>query len=213
MTRRFVVARSVIAGVIAALLVGGGVTTAALLSHSTASPSSTQLRHYEPWSGGHPVADLHVVVIAGNANCWEGSLLSGRADAYRCSTDQSYDGGNLFDPCFASPANGHQFLCPNEPLGRHRVLGLASANPGPANKPTARESQLAWDLELADGVTCRAVSGAAQIVDGNRSNYVCSDKRWLWGEPDRTRPLWTIRSSPTIDSTDFSDVTIVAAWS
>jgi hypothetical protein len=123
-----------------------------------------------------------------------------------------YDGGNLFDPCFASPADDHRLLCPSEPLTDHRALLLRSAHPGPRNPPHADDPG-PWDLELADGVTCRAVSGATTTLGDLRTTYYCSDRRWLWGDPDLSGSQWTIRSSIDLQPVHFDVVPVEATWS
>jgi hypothetical protein len=170
------------------------------------------VRHYQPWAGDQPAPHLHVVRASGDADCWEGSIVSPRSDAYRCSTHATYDGGNLFDPCFAAPSNVHRLLCPSEPLSARRVLAITSAHPGLANSPRATDLNAPWDVELAGGVTCRAISGATASVGGARANYDCSDGRVLWGDPNRSKPLWTMRSSASYQPAHFASATVVAVW-
>src|SRR4051812_7253750 len=126
--------RTVIAVAVAVLLVSGGASLAVLETSSAdssprtaATPTRTVVRDFKPWTAaGTPASSWPVVPTRGDASCWEGSLDSPRSDAYRCSTDLSYDGGNLFDPCFASPADVHKLLCPSEPFGDRRMLALTS---------------------------------------------------------------------------------------
>ncbi|MFL6240057.1 MAG: hypothetical protein ACJ735_11265 [Actinomycetes bacterium] len=221
---------AVAVGGLAALVVGGAAAAAVLTgtSSGTAGPRSsapsqpsapgvhagaTVVRHYEAWTpDGRVAAGLHVVTASGDASCWEGSIVAARPDAYRCSTQQNYDGGNLFDPCFASPTDIHRMLCPSDRLSDHRVVAVTSGSPGPSNPPRAGAAEQPWDLELAGGVSCRAVSGATDVIAGQRANYVCSDGRWLWGEADTSTALWTIRSSPSIHPSRFSRTAITTAW-
>jgi hypothetical protein len=155
---------------------------------------------------------LRLVTAAGDANCWEGSIDSARSDAYRCSTPATYGGGNLFDPCFASPTDVHRLLCPSEPLSAHRVVALTSAHPGLPNAPATADSGEPWDIELLDGATCHDISGATVTVGGVPANYSCSDHRVLWGEPNRSTPTWTIRSSTSYQATHFTSTAVVAVW-
>jgi hypothetical protein len=215
--------RTAIAVAVAALLVGGGASLAVLETssvdsspqpHATSAPSHprTDVRDFKPWTAaGTPVTSWTVVPTQGDARCWEGSLLSARSDAYRCSTELSYDGGNLFDPCFASPSDVHKLLCPSEPFSERHLLALTSRTPGPTNAPVTGDSG-PWEVELAGGVTCRITSGATDVVDGVRANFACADHRWLWGEPDKSKPQWTIRSSDSLQTHAFEPVTIVAVW-
>jgi hypothetical protein len=203
-----------------AVVTSGGVAAVAVLTSSegpsgqprTSAPATTAVRHYQPWAGARPAPDLHVVTAAGNADCWEGSIVSPRSDAYRCSTRATYDGGNLFDPCFAAAGNAHRLLCPGEPLSARRALAITSAHPGPANSPRAADVHAPWDIELAGDVTCRDVSGATASVAGLRANYDCSDGRVLWGDPNGSTPLWTMRSSASYRPTHFDTVVLAAVW-
>jgi hypothetical protein len=170
------------------------------------------IRHYEPWVDGAPAPGSIVITASGDANCWEGSIVSARADAYRCSTSPTYEGGNLFDPCFASPADGHRMLCPSEPLGSRRLVAMTSSDPGPSNGPGTVNTDLPWEIGLADNVTCRLVSGASVQFQGLRANYFCSDRRWLWGGPDRSQPAWTIHVSRTGQPTHLDKVRIMTVW-
>ena len=210
--------RTLLVAVAIAVVTSGGVAAVAVLTATdsgspTAPPSAaTTVRYYEPWVGGKPAAGLHVVAASGDANCWEGSLESPRPDAYRCSTRASYEGGNLFDPCFASPTDVHRMMCPTEPLSAHRVVAVTSTKPALANDGPASTAGNPWDVELAGGVTCRAVSGAAAFVAGVRANYDCPRGWILWGDPNRSKPRWTIRSSASDEPVRFDTTTIAVAW-
>ena len=173
------VRRTVLVAVAIAVVTGGGVAAVAVLTstegtfpsivHPSAAPRTSTVQRYQPWVDGEPARSLHVITAAGDANCWEGSISSPRTDAYRCSTQATYEGGNLFDPCFASPTDVHRMLCPSAPLAAHRVVAVVSTRPGPPNDLKTEDTGLPWDIELAGDVSCRDVSGASAVIDGQRA--------------------------------------------
>jgi hypothetical protein len=55
------------------------------------------------------------------------------------------------------------------------------------------------------------IDGATGLVNGMRLNYGCHDGN-LFGDPDRSAPLWTIAYQPT-SSTTVSTVPITKVWS
>jgi hypothetical protein len=226
--RRPVIVRAVIAAAAVGVVAGG--ITAAVVANSAHDPSpkaakshvpiaapvtahATDVRRYEPWTAdGKPLASLTIVRASGDASCWEGSIVSARSDAYRCSTAASYEGGNLFDPCIASPVDAHQLLCPAEPLSANRVLAVTSAHPGPSNPPTGNTAASPWEIGLSGAVSCRKVSGASAVVHGYRMTYVCSNGLSLWGDPQRAAELWTIRGSRSAHPARFDMLTVTHAW-
>jgi hypothetical protein len=50
------------------------------------------------------------------------------------------------------------------------------------------------------------------VVDGMRLNYFCApDKLSLYGDPDRSSPLWTIFGGP-LNAAQLTQHTIAIAW-
>src|SRR5690606_34155740 len=103
----------------------------------------------------------------GTADCW-GSLTSLRA--LRCA-----NGSQIHDPCFVH--GGDTVVCP----GEGPDLGAAPACPtaiftasilgSDAPLPSPSIGTIPWRIELADGTTCRFVSGATTVYEGQRLNY------------------------------------------
>ena len=52
----------------------------------------------------------------------------------------------------------------------------------------------AWGLRLTSGDTCVFVTGATDVVAGERLNYACAKDGWIIGAPDRSTVTWTAQS-------------------
>lgn len=121
--------------------------------------------------------------IAGEM-CW-GSGVSGRSDAYRCTSSKALD-----DPCFVMPQYWEKdktfFYCPEseEKSTGDRILKLDEANidrsyvqDGGDINP---EKDLPWLIVFADGAKCRLHTGASDIAYGSKGNiYGCKSDRYL----------------------------------
>jgi hypothetical protein len=104
--------------------------------------------------------------------------VSGRHDAYRCST-----GGGTYDPCFAAPAARPQVVCPTSAT-KAVLLTYTGALPSPPQPGGTADPFL---LTLEGGLQCLAADTAPGV------RYACTDGRtFLHGEPDTSSPLWTI---------------------
>ncbi|WP_439379446.1 hypothetical protein [Amycolatopsis lexingtonensis] len=105
--------------------------------------------------------------------CGAVSAVSGRHDAYRCTS-----GGTTYDPCFAGPEP--RVVCPTSAAGAV-LLTYAGGLPSP---PQAGGTADPFLLTLADGLQCLAVAG---------SGYACTDGRTvLRGDVDTSSPMWTV---------------------
>jgi hypothetical protein len=122
-------------------------------------------------------------------SCWTASLASGAADAWRCAA-----GNAIHDPCFAASPHAATVVCFLDPW--HPVTILALTKPLPRHGPTLAQT-LPWAIETTDGRRCTYLTGATAPMGGERINYGCTDRSYLIGSPDRSKPLWTIRSSRT----------------
>jgi hypothetical protein len=105
------------------------------------------------------------------------------------------DGGTIADPCFAGPADGTgTLLCLQAP---EATTALQVTPDGPVNTPpTPLPNALPWYIELSNGQRCGMLGGATGLVNGMRLNYGCRDGT-LFGDPDRSSPVWTIAYQPT----------------
>jgi hypothetical protein len=66
-------------------------------------------------------------------------------------------------------------------------------------------------MTLESGKTCVLASGAIASVGSERLNYFCDDDLAVYGEPDRTEPVWTVTVASEGSST-LSDSEVVLAW-
>jgi hypothetical protein len=78
----------------------------------------------------------------------------------------------------------------------HPVTILALTKPLPRHGPTPAQT-LPWAIETTDGRRCTYLTGATAPMGAERINYGCTDHSYLIGSPNRSTPLWTIRSSRT----------------
>jgi hypothetical protein len=109
--------------------------------------------------------------------CGSVSAVSGRHDAYRCTT-----GATTYDPCFAAP--GTRVVCPTS-AAKAVLLTYTGALPAPPQPGGTAEPFL---LTLENGLQCAAV--ADDSAPGTR--FACADGTFLRGPPDPSSPLWTI---------------------
>ncbi|WP_410611579.1 hypothetical protein [Amycolatopsis sp. lyj-109] len=114
-----------------------------------------------------------------SGTCATVSAVSGRLDAYRCTT-----GGTTYDPCFAGPGPQSQVWCPTSAT-KAVQLTYTGALPSPPRPGGTADPFL---LVLENGLQCTAV--ATSDV-----GYACSDGRTvLHGLPDTSGPMWTIET-------------------
>ena len=129
------------------------------------------------------------VGATGRGYCWTDSLATNARDAYRC-----FQGNAIHDPCFAATAHARSVACFIDPWTPVTVLRLTKALP--KHGPLLGRA-LPWAIETVDGRRCTYLTGATAPMGGERINYGCTDRSYLIGGPDESRPLWTIRSSKT----------------
>ena len=103
------------------------------------------------------------------------------------------EGNSIHDPCFAAATDATSVACFLDPW--HPVTILRLTKPLPTHEPT--HSTLPWAIETTDDRRCTFLTGATAPMGGERINYGCTDGSFLIGAPDRSRPLWTIRSAKT----------------
>jgi hypothetical protein len=160
----------------------------ALTGCGAAQPRLTTVRIYTPFT---PAGRPDVASRMSTGECWIGSLVSPRPDAWRCSTNT--DG--IIDPCFSDGLDSANVLCPvNGPWGTGaRELTLTrSLPPAPRRRDSRPLADPAWALELFGAVRCLFVSGATTVIAGMRENYTCTNGLVLYGIEDRDTEPWTI---------------------
>jgi hypothetical protein len=153
---------------------------------STPPPSPTQVEIFNVLSPSGGLAVNVANTVSGS--CFTGSSAIGRSDAWRCTV-----GNNLVDPCFQTGAE--QVLCPiGGPWGGTGLLVNLPANDlsnAVADKD-AGTRQLPWAIELDNGWKCLGLTGATNVIDGQRLGYGCSNGAGLYGNVHRSSSAWTI---------------------
>jgi hypothetical protein len=155
---------------------------------------------YHPWMrDGVLVSRLNAVGTV-NGQCPLRALDDSRA--WRCFGATN---NRVYDSCFTSPIDASLLACIEAPWKREADL-LRVPSPLPQNPPEDSDVNtqgVVWALELTDGRRCGFISGATAAFGDLRLNYVCPDGTSLWGEPNRSRAVWTILASPS--GTNYED--------
>jgi hypothetical protein len=189
----------------------GIAATAAVLGCAAASAAApTERLIYTPFApDGSPLASLKVATHGGG-RCDTGSYVVARRGVYRC-----FDGNVIRDPCFsdarASTASGEAVVvCVESPWSTAAVsLHLDGA---PSSAGQAAPGRAPWALQLAGGQRCVFAEGASNVVHGRRLNYFCTGKRYLFGTPRTSRPMWRIRMARSFSGRGWRLVAIARAW-
>ncbi|MEU0794365.1 hypothetical protein ABZ342_30265 [Amycolatopsis sp. NPDC005961] len=129
----------------------------------------TQTVEYRPRTGA--------TTARATGACGSVSAVSGRHDAYRCTT-----GATTYDPCFS--ATGTRVVCPTSAT-KAVLLTYAGALPSPPQPGGTADPFL---LTLDDGTQCTAVADDS----APDTRFACADGEPLRGPPDLSSPLWTI---------------------
>ncbi|MFI5979370.1 protein kinase [Streptomyces sp. NPDC051555] len=161
----------------------------------------TAVHTIAPWSvaGGEPAEGVTITAET-IGSCWTVSSKTPRSDAWRCMSAST-----ILDPCFA-PGDGAAdvLLCLDGNARRMQRLILTQPLPADGFRPPGSPAPTTLLIELANGKTCGFASGATSDLAGKRLDYFCEDGGTVYGDPDRSRPLWTADyrkdQSPTTES-------------
>lgn len=178
-----------------------------LAASAGASTQTTRVTIYRPFAGGR-LAPSYTVTGAARGYCWTGSIADERSDAWRCLV-----GNVIHDPCFSDPAVRTWVACADTPFAR-RVLRLNLTKPLPrkqANRGSAGHGQ-PWALKLPGGTVCTAFTGATWLYHGLGASYGCTDKAFLAGAPNRSKPTWTIVLGTSQKAPPRTAVILEAVW-
>jgi hypothetical protein len=172
---------------------------------ASAGARSTAVTRYEPFDElGDVDPSLHLSSRYGN--CWVGSLVSTRADAWRCIS-----GHVIHDPCFSSEDMDF-VVCPTDPWKNRAIrLYLDEALPESyGNEPG--HGATAWALELFNSRKCYFSSGASDVIGGQRVNYFCSSNYALVGFANKRARVWRIPMVHYPEKGRLRSVAIRTAW-
>lgn len=181
-----------------------GLLTLALLLFSAASaPAATEQKTYSPYTPeGERTIDVRDYRSADTCGS---SFISGQRGPLRC-----FSGNYIYDPCFPDPLGRDEALCVASPEASSGVM-LRGA-PGTDDGYGGRPNPAPWALKLSNGAVCVFASGASNARRGLRLNYTCSDRRFLWGSPNKRLATWTIRRSRTYTGRGWRVAKIRTAW-
>ena len=168
-------------------------TIGVLVSTSAQAAEKTTIVVFQPWASGTLSSGFKASQRA-KGTCYTHSLSTDRPDAWRC-----FVGDDILDPCFAPSAHSETVACAKSPFSKSVVLLSLQEPLARDDNPTTKWLQpkgMPWGLRLSDGGTCVFVTGATDVVAGDRLNYACTTTGWIIGAPDRSRAQWTARSVP-----------------
>ena len=175
-------------------------TSSTTSSTSTAQPTAKQIYSPANASGG-----LAVSARSAGGSCFGSSIVTTRTDAYRCMS-----GNQIYDPCFF--VNQSQVLCPKSGPWTNRGLllnvGTLPSTPGTQDQGTKGQP---WAIQLGSGSKCLAISGATDVIAGQRLGYDCSGGVGLYGNVQRSGLAWMIYAG-TPHSATLSLRPIAVAW-
>jgi hypothetical protein len=166
--------------------------SAAAVVSVTPAATATDVVLYDPFEADGVTPRLPVS-LATTGTC-QRSLADDRPDAYRCFIDKADpDGANIEDPCFAGPNNPPFLLCADDPRDP-TVVRVTPTQPLPAAALDGPDptTGLPWTLVLTNGDRCGILTGGTNLVAGLRLNYECTDGDDLYGDPNRSTPLWRV---------------------
>jgi hypothetical protein len=176
----------------------GGLVAACAFVFCAASPSiaaqKTTVVMYRAWTPAGKLANVRVTETV-SGDCWTQSLVTSRADAYRCMA-----GNDIYDPCFAPKISRPRAVAcaPNPFSNRVALFRLKKALPSSPDSTTQllQPHNQPWGLRLTNGDTCVFATGATDAIKGERMNYACArSDGWIVGLPSQLTALWTAQSS------------------
>jgi hypothetical protein len=108
-------------------------------------------------------------------SCFTNAIGLGRADAWRCTTDDNL----IHDPCFelsiVRPVGDMPtVVCGADPITGERGFVLELTEPLPAPDPGDLSNP--WLVQLSDGTFCGLLTGTVPGVDDQIAPYACADQ-------------------------------------
>lgn len=130
---------------------------------------ATVVQRYEPPSSLPDPSNLP------SADCWTASVSSGRADAFRCSTEDSL----IYDPCFLD-VETMVLACPGDP--RDEGTTVFARWGGESGDPDEVRGEATWPerpwflvLDAPGSPACRSLTGATIVLPGEaRMAFDCA---------------------------------------
>jgi len=101
-------------------------------------------------------------------SCFANAIGLGRADAWRCTTDDNA----IHDPCFQVD-DTPTVVCGADPITGEEGFVLELTEPLPAPDPGTATG--AWIVQLGDGTICSLSTGTIPGVGDQTAPYACAD--------------------------------------
>jgi len=136
------------------------------------------------------LAKGHRVAGTRSGSCFASSLAVDGSDAWRCIS-----GNEILDPCFQPPKGDGPLACLSDPWGAVTKLRLTRRLPKAT--PARPTTPMPWAVETSSGLRCTKLTGASDVIHGQRVNYGCTDGSVLVGDVDDSSKQWTIMRSPS----------------
>ncbi len=164
----------------------------------------TDTRRYQPFADA-PFQQTLIVKKSMSGECSKGSVLTERADAWRCQVQ-----GKFLDPCFVRRyKDRNRLLCPKSPWQQAAVEVVINHDLFPKREPLDMSHAQPWTVELTNGIYCRKLKPEEQNFSGETKKYACNNGEYLVGDFYRCKGLWEIFSS---NHGDYETVTVKRAW-
>ena len=127
---------------------------------------------------------------AQSGSCWENSVAVSRDGAWRCTM-----GNDIADPCFAV-GEKPTIVCGADPSANEAgfIVNLTEPLPKSYIPAQARQAYRGWLIRLTDGTVCGFATGATTVVNGERANYLCTDRSVILGDLKPGR-VWTAQKA------------------
>lgn len=187
------------------------VTVAASWTRDPASAPAagrTALRLFTPFAADGGLRPGIVSRRRSGGGCHSGSFVAENSSAHRC-----FAGNLILDPCYRAPSHSTRarvVFCVDSPWDRSAIrLGVSGRL---RTSPRKARGGPPWAVQLVTGRRCVYASGATTVVRGSRLNYFCIGGRYLFGSPDRRRPLWRIREARNRFGAGMRMVAVKLAW-
>lgn len=125
-----------------------------------------------------------------SGSCFTNAIGLGRADAWRCMTDDN----QIYDPCFqldSGPASAATptLICGADPVTDATGFVLALTEPLPT--PDIGQLAMPWILLLQDGTRCERMTGTIPGVGEQVAPYGCDDgQTYLMADLQIDEPVW-----------------------
>ena len=124
-----------------------------------------------------------------SGTCFASAIGLGRADAWRCTTDDN----QIQDPCFQID-DAPTIVCGADPITGGEGFVLTLTEPLPA--PDASESSMPWLVQLGDGTICGLLTGTVPGVGDQVAAYACDNEAYsnLLRDFPIVDPFWFAQS-------------------